>query len=126
MSGRPAVGPMLAMAERAEALGFSSVWVGDSLTARPRHEPLTLLAAAAGRQGWFPLHPRRGRFEEGWSRIRAAAREAGRSPEDITAALYTTLVLGEPARPQAELERFLSTYYDAPAAAMVARQACYA
>ena len=49
MSGRPAVGPMLAMAERAEALGFSSVWVGDSLTARPRHEPLTLLAAVAAR-----------------------------------------------------------------------------
>jgi hypothetical protein len=26
MSGRPAVGPMLALAERAESLGFSSVW----------------------------------------------------------------------------------------------------
>jgi probable F420-dependent oxidoreductase len=25
------------------------VWIGDSLTARPRHEPLTLLAAVAGR-----------------------------------------------------------------------------
>ena len=49
MSGRPPVGPMLAMAERAEALWFSSVWVGDSLTARPRHESLTLLAAAAAR-----------------------------------------------------------------------------
>ena len=49
MSERPAVAPMLAMAERAEALGFSSVWVGDSLTARPRHEPLTLLAAVAAR-----------------------------------------------------------------------------
>src|SRR5215510_2372869 len=49
MSGRPAVAPMLTLAERAEALGFSSVWVGDSLTARPRHEPLTLLAAVAAR-----------------------------------------------------------------------------
>ena len=49
MSNRPAVAPMLAMAEQAEALGFSSVWVGDSLTARPRHEPLTLLAAVAAR-----------------------------------------------------------------------------
>jgi alkanesulfonate monooxygenase SsuD/methylene tetrahydromethanopterin reductase-like flavin-dependent oxidoreductase (luciferase family) len=37
------------MAERAEAAGFDSVWIGDSLTARPRHEPLTLLAAVAGR-----------------------------------------------------------------------------
>src|ERR1700756_3449805 len=49
MSGRPETAPMLAMAERAEASGFSSVWVGDSLTARPRHEPLTLLAAVAAR-----------------------------------------------------------------------------
>src|SRR3989304_2910884 len=48
MSGRPETAPMLAMAERAEAAGFDSVWIGDSLTARPRHEPLTLLAAVTG------------------------------------------------------------------------------
>jgi alkanesulfonate monooxygenase SsuD/methylene tetrahydromethanopterin reductase-like flavin-dependent oxidoreductase (luciferase family) len=49
MSGRRETGPMLAMADRAEAAGFDSVWIGDSITARPRHEPLTLLAAVAGR-----------------------------------------------------------------------------
>src|SRR6267143_976102 len=49
MSGRPETGPLLAMAERAEAAGFDSVWVGDSLTARPRHEPLTLMSAIAAR-----------------------------------------------------------------------------
>jgi alkanesulfonate monooxygenase SsuD/methylene tetrahydromethanopterin reductase-like flavin-dependent oxidoreductase (luciferase family) len=49
MSGRPEAAPLLAMAERAEAAGFDSVWIGDSLTARPRHEPLTLLAAVAAR-----------------------------------------------------------------------------
>jgi alkanesulfonate monooxygenase SsuD/methylene tetrahydromethanopterin reductase-like flavin-dependent oxidoreductase (luciferase family) len=37
------------MAERAEAAGFDSVWIGDSITARPRHEPLTLMAAIAAR-----------------------------------------------------------------------------
>jgi probable F420-dependent oxidoreductase len=251
MSGRPAVAPMLALAERAEALGFSSVWVGDSLTARPRHEPLTLLAAVAARtrrvalgtavllpalrhplvlahavatvdrvsegrlvlgvgiagdtpairkefaaagvpfrqrvgrcvetldicralwqgqgvslqgrywtlddvsigptphrpggppiwwggggptalreaarsQGWFPIDPRPELFQDGWSRIQAAAREAGRSPQDVTPALYTTIVLGGAASAQAELEQFLSIYYDAPAAAMLKRQACYA
>ena len=251
MSDRPAVGPMLALAERAEALGFSSVWVGDSLTARPRHEPLTLLAAAAARtrrvalgtavllpalrhplvlahavatvdrisegrlilgvgiagdtpatrkefeaagvpfrqrvgrcvetldicralwqgksvshrgrywtlediavgptphrpggpaiwwggggptaireaartDGWFPIDPRLESFRDGWARVQAAARDGGRSPRDLTAALYTTLVIGEPAKAQAELEQFLSTYYNAPAAAMLRRQACYA
>ena len=49
MSGRPETAPMLAMAERAESAGFDSVWIGDSLIARPRHEPLTLLAAVAAR-----------------------------------------------------------------------------
>jgi probable F420-dependent oxidoreductase len=49
MSGRLETAPLLAMAERAEAAGFDSVWVGDSVTARPRHEPLTLLAAVAAR-----------------------------------------------------------------------------
>ena len=49
MRGEPETGPMLDLATRAEALGFDSVWVGDSLLARPRHEPLTLLAGVAGR-----------------------------------------------------------------------------
>ncbi len=49
MSGRPEAGPLLEMAERAEAAGYDSVWAGDSLLARPRFEPLTLLAAAAAR-----------------------------------------------------------------------------
>lgn len=32
-------------ATRAEALGFESVWTGDSVLARPRHEPLSTLSA---------------------------------------------------------------------------------
>ena len=49
MEGRPEAAPLLALAARAEALGYDSVWVGDSLLARPRHDPLTLLAGVAGR-----------------------------------------------------------------------------
>ncbi len=49
MQGQPQTAPLFALATRAEALGFDSVWVGDSLLARPRHEPLTLLAGVAGR-----------------------------------------------------------------------------
>ncbi|RPI43538.1 MAG: LLM class flavin-dependent oxidoreductase [Betaproteobacteria bacterium] len=49
MEGRPEAEPLLALAERAESLGYDSVWVGDSLLARPRHEPITLLAGVAGR-----------------------------------------------------------------------------
>jgi alkanesulfonate monooxygenase SsuD/methylene tetrahydromethanopterin reductase-like flavin-dependent oxidoreductase (luciferase family) len=49
MQSEPDAAPLLALATRAEALGFDSVWVGDSLLARPRHEPLILLAGVAGR-----------------------------------------------------------------------------
>ena len=40
---------ILEMASRAEEGGLDSVWVGDSLTAKPRLEPLTTLAAVAAR-----------------------------------------------------------------------------
>ena len=49
MAGRPEAVPLLELAERAAGLGFNSIWVGDSLLARPRHDPLTLLAAVAAR-----------------------------------------------------------------------------
>ncbi|HVB18423.1 MAG TPA: LLM class flavin-dependent oxidoreductase, partial [Stellaceae bacterium] len=49
MQGRPEAAPLLSLAERAEGLGFDSIWVGDSILARPRHEPLTLLSAVAAR-----------------------------------------------------------------------------
>jgi len=37
----------LRLAARAEALGFDSVWAGESILARPRYEPHVLLAAVA-------------------------------------------------------------------------------
>ena len=40
---------ILDLAEHAETLGFDSVWVGDSVLARPRFEALTTLAAVAAR-----------------------------------------------------------------------------
>ena len=49
MQGRPAAGPLMALAERAEALGYDSIWIGDSLIDRPRHEPLVMLAGVAAR-----------------------------------------------------------------------------
>src|SRR5688572_18021148 len=47
MSGEPETRPLLELAMRAQRLGWDSLWIGDSLLARPRHEPLTLLAAVA-------------------------------------------------------------------------------
>jgi alkanesulfonate monooxygenase SsuD/methylene tetrahydromethanopterin reductase-like flavin-dependent oxidoreductase (luciferase family) len=49
MAGRPQAQPLLELAQRAANFDFDSIWVGDSLLARPRHDPLTLLAAVAAR-----------------------------------------------------------------------------
>jgi len=48
MNGHAEAAPLMELATRAEALGYDSVWIGDSLLAKPRHEPLTLLAGIAG------------------------------------------------------------------------------
>ena len=49
MEGRHDAASLLMLADRAEDLGYDSIWAGDSLLARPRQEPITLLAAVAGR-----------------------------------------------------------------------------
>lgn len=49
MSGRSNPAGLYELADRTEALGFHSVWVGDSITAKPRLEALTTLAAVGGR-----------------------------------------------------------------------------
>ena len=48
-NGGTSAASVLDLAERAEALGFDSVWAGDSLVAKPRLEPLATLAAVAAR-----------------------------------------------------------------------------
>ncbi|MGW1048480.1 LLM class flavin-dependent oxidoreductase [Streptomyces sp. NPDC002586] len=47
IKGNYAAAPLLDFARQAEALGFDSVWTGDSLTARPRLDPLVVLSAVA-------------------------------------------------------------------------------
>src|SRR5262245_3275336 len=49
MVGHSEAQALIALASRAAALGYDSIWVGDTLLARPRHDPLTLLAAVAAR-----------------------------------------------------------------------------
>ena len=48
-SGGPRVELTWQMAETAERAGYDSVWVGDSITSKPRLEPLTAMAAIAAR-----------------------------------------------------------------------------
>ena len=60
MSGRPETAPMLAMAERAEAAGFDSVWIGDSLIAQAA--PRAAHPAGRRRRAHAARAPRHGRL----------------------------------------------------------------
>jgi alkanesulfonate monooxygenase SsuD/methylene tetrahydromethanopterin reductase-like flavin-dependent oxidoreductase (luciferase family) len=58
MLGLTTPGQLLDLADRAEASGlFDSVWVGDSLFAKPRLDAVTLLAAIAGRTRRLRMGP---------------------------------------------------------------------
>src|SRR3989442_1044144 len=125
MSGRPETAPLLAIAERAEGAGFDSVWIGDSLTARPRHEPLTLLAAVAARTRRGRLRP--GGVPPALRNPGRPAHAAGRAADAVTGAAYVTLALDpSPTAAEQRLHRFLESYYAAPARVILARQATYA
>ena len=51
----PDLSPLFVLAQRAEDAGLDSVWVGDSLLAKPRLEPLSTLAAVAMRTSRIKL-----------------------------------------------------------------------
>jgi alkanesulfonate monooxygenase SsuD/methylene tetrahydromethanopterin reductase-like flavin-dependent oxidoreductase (luciferase family) len=53
--GPPDVSPIFNMAAKAEAAGYHSVWVGDSITAKPRLEALTTLGALSARTSRIQL-----------------------------------------------------------------------
>jgi len=52
---KPDFGTITALAQKAESSGFDSLWVGDSILAKPRLEPLTTLAAIASicKKAWL-------------------------------------------------------------------------
>jgi alkanesulfonate monooxygenase SsuD/methylene tetrahydromethanopterin reductase-like flavin-dependent oxidoreductase (luciferase family) len=47
--GQPAAAPLLELGERAQALGFDAIWLGDGPLARARHDSLSMIAALAAR-----------------------------------------------------------------------------
>ena len=90
MRGQPSGRVLLDAARRAAGLGFDSVWAGDSLLARPRHDPLTLLAAVAGavpevQVGTAVLLPARSKATTLWTvRVIMKARVARVDPHQRT------------------------------------------
>jgi alkanesulfonate monooxygenase SsuD/methylene tetrahydromethanopterin reductase-like flavin-dependent oxidoreductase (luciferase family) len=99
--------------------GGPPIWIGGGGP--------TAFREAARFDAWFPTGPSVEFFAEHFPGVQTAARAAGRPAEAVAGAAYVTLAL-DPDRGKAEqrLHQFLETYYAAPAAAMMARQATYA
>src|SRR3989442_7480780 len=99
--------------------GGPPIWIGGSGP--------TALREAARFDAWVPTRPSVEFFAEHFPKIRAAARAAGRKPEDVTGAAYVTLALdAHPTAAEQRLHCLLLTDYAAPARTLLARQACYA
>src|SRR5438094_610554 len=130
---RPPVEECWAMARHADRAGYDAVWVGDSIVAKPRLEPLTTLAYLAGitarvRLGTAVLLPAlrhpvvlahqignvdqisRGRLVR--ERGEAALARHGRARPNFPLCVYTTVRMDDDARTAERITtEFLATYY---------------
>jgi alkanesulfonate monooxygenase SsuD/methylene tetrahydromethanopterin reductase-like flavin-dependent oxidoreductase (luciferase family) len=100
--------------------GGPPIWIAGSL-------PASLDRAARHFDGWLPNGPDAKRWAQHWGEVQAIARTAGRDPSALTGAMYLTVAVDEStSRADDRLHAYLEQYYERPAAAMRARQACYA
>ena len=100
--------------------GGPPIWGGGSA-------PASLTRAGKNFDGWFPTGPDAAGWGEQWQVVREAAREAGRNADDLTGALYLTMVIDDDAdKAQSQINAYLEEYYGVAAAVMTARQACFA
>lgn len=100
--------------------GGPLLWTAGSL-------PASLERAGRFFDGWLPNDRSATAWAEGWAEVRRIAREAGRDPARLTGAMYLTLSIdADVAAANARLDRYLESYYDAPAAALRKRQECFA
>ena len=99
--------------------GGPPIWGGGSA-------PAALERAAKHFDGWFPNGPDAKGWGAQWRQVQAMAREAGRNPNAIEAALYLTLAIDEnEARAEERMNNYLSAYYGRRPDVMKKRQACF-
>lgn len=94
--------------------GGPPIWYGGS-------GPKALQRTGHSLDGWFPIVPTVDAFTAGLERVRAAEAAAGRPEGEVTANLYATVVLGEPAAAEAALAEHSELYYGVPHS-VIARQ----
>ena len=99
--------------------GGPPIWGGGSA-------PAALERAARHFDGWFPNGPDAKGWGVQWRQVQAMAREAGRDPGDLEAALYLTLTVDEnAATAESRMNEFLAAYYGQRPDVMKKKQACF-
>lgn len=83
------------------------IWIGGE-------GPRTLERTGRLADGWFPISADVATFARGLAAVREAAEAAGRNPGDVTVGLYATVVIGETAAAEAELQEHSQLYYGVP------------
>lgn len=101
------------------SVGGPRVWLGGT-------GPRTFQRAAQQFDGWFPIPTDLATYTAGLAEVRAATVAAGRRVEDVTAAAYLTVNIGDPESAQRELTEHLETYYGAPAEVLAGMMGSFA
>lgn len=87
--------------------GGPPIWIGGE-------GPRTLARTGRLADGWFPISASVDKFATGLTAVQGSAAAAGRDPADLDIGIYLTVVIGDKATAQAELEEHLQLYYNAP------------
>jgi alkanesulfonate monooxygenase SsuD/methylene tetrahydromethanopterin reductase-like flavin-dependent oxidoreductase (luciferase family) len=97
--------------------GGPPIWLGGA-------SPSALRRAGRRYDGWLPYPPSPVAYADGLAAVRAAAAEAGRSGDDITPALFVSVVITDSVRQGREaLEAFSQASYGLPLAELETIQA---
>jgi alkanesulfonate monooxygenase SsuD/methylene tetrahydromethanopterin reductase-like flavin-dependent oxidoreductase (luciferase family) len=90
--------------------GGPPFWIGSTFS-----REAALVRAGRVFDGWMPTAPNAAAFASGWAQVLAAADAAGRSRAALTPAVYLTVSLDrDPARAEARLGSYVSSYYGLP------------
>ena len=87
--------------------GGPPIWSGG-------HGPKTLVRTGQRADGWFPTATSAERFAAGLATVREAAEAAGRDPDDLAAAAYLTVVIGDGPDAERQLSEHSERYYGVP------------
>src|SRR5438270_855091 len=112
----PHIDALLAYAERAEALGFESLWAWDHVILVGGYVDAVLKRVATKGDGWLTYFYTPESYRKSWAKIVAFAREAGRDPATLTGTNQLAIYVGRSrAETEQPMRQWLQTEWDVAA-----------